>query len=466
MDQLPNSDSIKSKFLEAYPDYLKTTSIDEWRSKDYNRLDDSNHVYLDYTGGSLYAQSQVVKHQEYLLKNVLGNPHSTNPSSMKSTFAVEEARASVLRFFNANDYVCVFTPNATGALKIIGESYPFTEKSHFLLPFDNHNSVNGIREYAKNKGGSYTYSPIQIEDLRFQPDVLMSHLSSHGDSDKKLFAYPAQSNVSGVQHDFKWISIAQEHGWDVLLDASAYVPTNRLDLTTYQPEFVSLSFYKMFGYPTGLGALLIRKDKLKMLQKPWFAGGTVTLASVMAEQFFLEESHARFEDGTINYLDIPTIKIGLDHLSAIGMDTIHQRVMILSQYILDVLPTIRHANGSQVVRIFGPQNTDGRGGTFILNIFDPEGNPIPFTEVEESANTSNYSIRTGCFCNPGIDEINNQINQDTLRTYFETREAGDYFDMQEYLHQMRGAVRISLGIVSNFEDVYQFVSFVESFRKS
>jgi len=44
---------------------------------------------------------------------------------------------------------------------------------------------------------------------------------------------------------------AHEHGWDVLLDAAAFVPTNPLDLSQVKPDFVPVSFYKMFGYPTG-----------------------------------------------------------------------------------------------------------------------------------------------------------------------------------------------------------------------
>jgi DNA-directed RNA polymerase specialized sigma24 family protein len=45
-----------------------------------------------------------------------------------------------------------------------------------------------------------------------------------------LFAYPAQSNFSGVQHPLSWVCQAQGAGYDVLLDAAAFVPANRLDL--------------------------------------------------------------------------------------------------------------------------------------------------------------------------------------------------------------------------------------------
>jgi hypothetical protein len=39
-----------------------------------------------------------------------------------------------------------------------------------------------------------------------------------------------------------------------------------------------LSYYKIFGYPTGLGALIARKDALPLLRKRYFGGGTVTIS--------------------------------------------------------------------------------------------------------------------------------------------------------------------------------------------
>lgn len=47
----------------------------------------------------------------------------------------------------------------------------------------------------------------------------------------------------------------------------------------------ALSFYKIFGYPTGLGALLVRRDSLQILRKGYFGGGAVS-ASVADADFF------------------------------------------------------------------------------------------------------------------------------------------------------------------------------------
>jgi hypothetical protein len=114
-------------FHSAHSGYAGTTVLDELRATNYSRLDNTGHVCLDYTGGGLYAESQLREHFELLRGNVFGNPHSLNPTSAASTELVERARARVLEFFRASpeEYVAIFTPNATGALRLVGEAYPF-----------------------------------------------------------------------------------------------------------------------------------------------------------------------------------------------------------------------------------------------------------------------------------------------------------------------------------------------------
>lgn len=187
----------------------------------------------------------------------------------------------MLTYFHAspNEYVVIFTPNASGALRLIGESYPFSTEGRYLLTFDNHNSVNGIREFARAKGASVSYVPLVPPDLCVNETYLHRMLAQARSGQSNLFAYPAQSNVSGVQHPLDWIAYAQEQGWDVLVDCAAFVPSNRLDLSVWHPDFVPLSFYKMLGYLTGVGCLLARRSALAKLRRPWFAGGTITLSS-------------------------------------------------------------------------------------------------------------------------------------------------------------------------------------------
>jgi molybdenum cofactor sulfurtransferase len=66
-------------------------------------------------------------------EHVFGNPHSQNPSSSLTSQRIEEVRDMILSFFNAppGDYQIVFTKGATGALKIVGETFPWSSDSVF-----------------------------------------------------------------------------------------------------------------------------------------------------------------------------------------------------------------------------------------------------------------------------------------------------------------------------------------------
>ena len=456
-------------FIRKYPSYAQTSILDEIRKTDYSILDQQGHIYLDYTGGGLYATSQFKAHQELLASHVFGNPHSYNPTSAKSTEMVEKAREYILQFFNApeDEYVCIFSQNASGALKLVGEGYPFGEGCRYLLTFDNHNSVNGIREYASAHGASVTYIPVVLPDLRIDENQLMQALKKTQHGCHNLLAYPAQSNFSGVHHPLEWIEKAQALGWDVLLDAAAFVPTNSLDLSRYKPDFVPLSFYKMFGYPTGIGALIARKQTIKKLHRSWFAGGTTTVASVRGNKYYPADAPAAFEDGTLDYLNIPAVEIGLKHLKKIGYDAVHERVICLTGWLLDELSALKHSNGKELIQIYGPLTTDARGGTIAVNFFDSQGQIIPKNLLEKAANQRNISIRMGFFCNPGAGEVALEISSDELSSCFSRpsyEQRISDLDFQRCIDpKATGAVRISVGLVSNFADVQVFLEFVQSF---
>ena len=467
-------DAAFHTFLEAYPGYSSTSRLDELRARDYERLDRLGHVYLDYTGGGLYSLEQVRRHHDLLRDGVFGNPHSDNPTSLAATSLVDDARAAVMKFFNADpaEYGVIFTPNASGALKLVGESYPFQPGGRFLLTYDNHNSVNGIREFARRHGASAHYLPVLTPELRVDGQSVSEALQAKASAVPHLFAYPAQSNFSGVQHPLEWVSWAHELGWHVILDSAAFAPTNRLDLSATHPDFVPLSFYKMFGYPTGVGALVYRHEALGVLRRPWFAGGTITLASVQGEGWHhLAPGHAGFEDGTVDYLGVPAVTIGLDHLGTIGIDLIHERVMTLTSWLLTQLASLAHANGSPLARVFGPTGVTRRGGTIAFHLVAPDGRPYDVRTVEAFASRAGISLRTGCFCNPGDGEVAHGITRDDMaKCFVGTCTPVSFEDCAETLRASTGnapnTMRVSLGLASNFADAYALARFAGAFRNA
>src|SRR5471030_1654278 len=436
-DRIPCVTDV-ARFLSSYPAYVTTSALDELRASEYGRLDAQGTVYLDYTGGGLHADSQVREHAQLMSEHVFGNPHSASPSSTAMTNAVERARSAVLAYFNGTgDYTAVFTLNASGALKLVGESYPFEPGGRLLLTVDNHNSVNGIREFARTKGATVDYAPLTTPDLRIDR--------------------PAADAL-----------LARARGWQVLVDAAAFVPTNRLDLRLVSPDFVAVSFYKMFGYPTGVGCLLIRNTAIATLRRPWFAGGTVNFATVQGRGHVLAPREAGFEDGTLNYLSIPAVEIGLRHLERASIDTIQTRIGCLTGWLLTELQALRHGNGRPVVRLYGPATSEDRGGTVTMNFYDADGALLDFRRIEELAGRDGISLRTGCFCNPGAGETAGDLTEDDMRAGL--AEGAD-LTLPRFLQVMQqrggkslGAIRVSLGLASNFADVDRFLAFAAGFR--
>ena len=472
-DPAPERDAYDA-FLEAYPTYTTTAAIDEVRATEFQRLEDQQLVYLDYTGGGLYPASLISDHAAFLTTHILGNPHSVNPASALSGSLIERCRAHILTFFNASpdEYAVVFTANASHALKLVGEAYPFEPGDQLLLTFDNHNSVNGIREFDRAHGARTTYVPVTPPDLRVDGARIERLLDELPDRDTAgghhLFAYPAQSNFSGVQHPLEWVALAQARGWDVLLDAAAFVPTNRLDLSRVHPDYVALSFYKMFGHPTGVGCLIAKREALEKLHRPWFSGGTITVASVQGDRHFLADGAAAFEDGTLDYSNIPAVDAGLSFLETVGLDLIHERVRCLTGWLLDTLASLRHGDGTPLVTVFGTLTTERRGATIAFSMHDAAGSVLSHTALETSAAESGIALRTGCFCNPGAGEVALGLSPGELDRCLAA--SGARMTKDDFGHcldggESPGAVRVSLGLASTFADVHTFVLFLRQFLR-
>jgi selenocysteine lyase/cysteine desulfurase len=87
--------------------------------------------------------------------------------------------------------------------------------------------------------------------------------------------------------------------------------------------------------------------------------------------------------------------------------------------------------------------------------------------VESCANQENTSLRTGCFCNPGAREKALDVSEEEIAGFYRQTER---MTLEQFMTAMRktggegrGAVRISLGLASNFADVYRFMQFAETF---
>ncbi len=233
-----------------------------------------------------------------------------------------------------------------------------------------------------------------------------------------------------------------------------------------------MSWYKVFGYPTGVGCLLVRRDAMARLRRPWFSGGTIWGVSVQGGWHKLLATEAGFEDGTVNFLSIPDVTCGIDWINRVGVDLIGRRVDILTTWLLQSLAGLKHSNGRPMILPYGPPAGLGRGGTVTFNFLDPDGIVVDERAVSRDAASAGISLRTGCFCNPGAGEWAFGLTGKSVGGTFVRRAImrrglprRDMTTVDGYLRAVGlatgGAVRISLGVASTLGDVESFLDFAE-----
>ncbi|PWA45494.1 molybdenum cofactor sulfurase [Artemisia annua] len=518
-------ESAKEEFLKEYGEsygYVHK-NIDDIRATEFKRLDGS--VYLDHGGATLYSELQMDAIFKDLTSNVYANPHSQSSSSLATSDIVEDARLQVLNICNASpkEYKCIFTSGATAALKLVGEAFPWSSQSTFMYTIENHNSVLGIREYALEKGAGALAIDF-VEDSESSFKVLQHPLKKRSDVrtlDKEptdhaynLFAFPSECNFSGARFNLDLIDTIKEHSkqllegsevsrgcWLVLLDAAKGCSTDPPDLSKHKPDFVAISFYKLFGYPTGLGALIVRNvdflaictEAAKLLKKTYFSGGTVA-ASIADIDFVkrregIEES---FEDGTLSFISIASIRHGFEILNTLTTISISRHTSSLARYTRNMLLALRHADGEEVCKIYGMEYIkmqlhrnnyllfqavySGLGPVVSFNLKRPDGSWVGHREVEKLASLSGIQLRVTfiaslflplnmayafivvvfTFCVLCIDRV-------LLQSWCMFQAGHVCWDDYDILNgKPTGAVRVSFGYMSTFEDAWKFMNFIVS----
>ncbi|XP_076294730.1 molybdenum cofactor sulfurase isoform X1 [Lasioglossum baleicum] len=431
--------------------------------------------YLDHAGATLYSDSQIKNIAADLHNTLYANPHSVGTASSMTQDVIERTRYLVLNHFHTSpdDYTVIFTSSATASLKIVADTFLFAKEAangalpqggQFVYTQDNHTSVLGMREVVANRGAKVTCLK---HDDAFKVFGASPPSTSSQHKSNSLFVYPAQCNFSGLKYPLQWISDVHNgilssitdgtaSKWYVLLDAAAFVSTCDLDLSIYKPDFVTLSFYKMFGYPTGIGALLVKNSSASALHKLYYGGGTVDV-SLSSEMFHVkrESLHQRFEDGTVPFLSIASLRHGLDILSAVKMQKISHHVFSLARFLHESLLKLHHGNGKPVAKLYSDtayENCDLQGGIVAFNLIRSNSEYVGYMEVLNMAALFKIHLRTGCFCNPGACQRHLALsNNDVLQNYDAGYVCGGAADLIN--GRPTGAVRVSFGYMSTLKDV-------------
>ncbi|KAF2268677.1 PLP-dependent transferase [Lojkania enalia] len=439
-------------------------------------------TYLDHAGTALASKSLMIQFSKEMSTRLLANPHSAGAKPNGSQLMISATRLKVLQLFRADPelFDIVFVANATAGIKLVVEAFSGVSNGFdYVYHRDSHTSLVGIRELAENSRCFET----DEEAVKW---LEVDNASSNGDPNVNLtlFAYPAQSNMNGRRLPFHWPRTLRSNPHHpkayCLLDAAALVSTSPLDLSDYDcaPDFVVLSFYKMFGFPD-LGALIVRKPAGELFaNKRYFGGGTTEMITCFNKPWFQRKEeikglNARLEDGTLAIRSILALGCAIDVQDELfgGYEEISKHTGWLASCMYDQLSAMKHANGVHLCKIYkDPTSTYGdpetQGATVAFNICRSDGTWVASSTVGRLATESNIHIRTGGVCNPaGTALALNLTDDDIQRAYTSGFRCGQENDVRDGMPM--GIVRASFGPASTLKDVDVFVNFVrESFQET
>ena len=376
------------------------------------------------------------------------------------------------RFVKADpdEFDLVFVANATAAIKLVVEGFRACGQGFsYRYHQDSHTSLVGVRESAV------------VSQCLESDEAVEQWLMAGGDEDRdgerpSVFAYPAQSNMTGRRLTLSWCSRVRQRKRNsyTLLDAAALVSTSQLDLSNPEdaPDFTALSFYKIFGFPD-LGALIVRKSSGHMLTKrEYFGGGTVEMVSCMRDQWHLPKDqsiHEQLEDGTLPIHNILALDNALDvHHDLYGsMNQISKHTSFLANKLFQGLSSLRHYNGRRVCKIYTGSKSSYldpqiQGPIIAFNIRHSDGTWVANSEVEKIASIKNIHLRTGGVCNPGGVAHHLELAPWEMEKNFSSGQRCDN-DIEGVGGKPTGVIRVSLGAMSNRRDVTVFIDFVREF---
>lgn len=424
-------------------------------------------------------------------------------------------RKRIMKYMNVSkhDYSMVFTANQSSAFNLLADSYPFESNPNLLTVYDHENeAVEGMIDNARRKGAKVAAAEFSWPNLRINSRKLGKTLSVK--KKQGLFVFPLQSKVTGTRYSYQWMNIAQENGWHVVFDASALGPKDMetLGLSIFQPDFLICSFYKVFGEnPSGFCCLFVKTPTISQLNKSITSLGIIRLVPVDTKSFEHDSSSSASsstssvynqENSVSEFQEIEQVsdhdqepkKIttlfeilkwgnksnektlsttttslecrGLDHADKLGLILTSSRARYLINWLINALTRLQHPHTEDIhiplVKIYGSTIHFNRGPAVAFNVFDWKGQKIDPTLVQKLADRHNISLSCAFLKHIWFSKM----YDDEKNTTLDSCDDDNYKNKNKKKGKLSfgvSVISVSIGMMTNFEDLYKLWSFIARF---
>ncbi|GJS95012.1 molybdenum cofactor sulfurase [Tanacetum coccineum] len=479
-ESLPSFKESITTFTQTYPKYSDTKQVDRIRGQEYYHLSLSNRICLDYIGIGLFSHLQHQTHQ---------NPVSPSSSDLHNDFPFfsttyksvnlkshllhggegsefeSSIRLRIMEFMNvsSNEYCMVFTCNKSSAFKIVSEGYPFATSPKLLTVYDyKSEAVDTMVSASEKRGAKVMSAEFKWPRMRIHSAKLRKIVERKRKKKKTrgLFVFPLQSKTTGASYSYQWMSMAQENGWHVLLDACALGPKDMdsFGLSLIRPDFLICSFYKVFGEnPTGFGCLFVKKSVVSIMEESTCVG-IASLVPANSSSFQIDEEKTPEPSKQIVISGEKNVEYrGLDHVDSLGLMLISTRTRCLINWLINALTKLEHPNTetkTPLVQIYGPRVRFDRGPALAFNVYDWKGEKVEPALVQKLSDRNNISLSHGFLHQIWFGDKYAEEKERAMTGGSAKKTKG----VQEI-----AVVTAAINFLANFEDVYRLWAFVARF---
>ncbi len=343
-------------------------------------------VYLD-NAATTQKPIQVIEAISNYYLNYNSNIHrAVHELAEEATAAYETTRDKVAKFINAkNREEIVFVRGTTEAINLVAYAWgrQNVQKDDIIVTteYEHHSNIVPWQLLVKEKGAKLEY--IGVDD---NGELILDQLDTYLATGKvKLVTFSQMSNVLGtITKSEEIIKKCHKYNVRVLVDGAQSVPHMKVDLQKLDCDFFAFSAHKMLG-PTGVGILWARKELLQEMVP--FNGGGDMIREVHKYETTWNDLPYKFEAGTPNIADVIGFAAAIDYLEKIGMDKVREHEVDITKYALEKLSQIKG------IKIYGPMNTEKRGGVISFNLGDIHPHDLA-TIIDEDG----VAIRSGHHC--------------------------------------------------------------------
>lgn len=184
-------------------------------------------------------------------------------------FIIDEVKKELAAFLQVSAEEIIITRNATEALNIAIQGYPFKPADEVILSqLDYFSMIETFQMLEKR--GALKIKTVELPLLPQSEEEIVNVYRNAIGPQTKVILLTQVSNINGlIVPVSKIAAITKEKGIDIICDSAHALGHIPLNLNDMGADFVGFNLHKWIGNPIGAGVLYIKKDRIKEMKLFW-----------------------------------------------------------------------------------------------------------------------------------------------------------------------------------------------------